>query len=142
MSVKRYEPGPTISKAVEFHHVINLSGMTADDTSGGIREQTRQVLDKIDACLSEVGVSRSHVLAATVYLSDIADKADLNEAWNAWIDPDHPPARTCVGASLEGDRVVEITVSVADAGADPGGHGHAHGHGHSHSHGHGHGHSH
>jgi enamine deaminase RidA (YjgF/YER057c/UK114 family) len=40
--------------------------------------------------------------------------ADMNSVWNAWVDPENPPARACVQASLARPEVlVEIMVIAA-----------------------------
>jgi len=40
--------------------------------------------------------------------------ADMNSMWNAWVDPENPPARACVRADLARPEVlVEIMVTTA-----------------------------
>ena len=83
--------------AVEPHHLIALSSLTATDTSAGIKEQTKQVLASIDKYLAKAGITKSNVLSVTIYLSDMALRPQMDEVWYAWIDPENPPVRSVVG---------------------------------------------
>lgn len=80
-----------------------------------VAEQTRRALAIIEHNLAQLGSSPRRLIAATVYLTDIAAKAEMDEVWNAWIgsDPAHWPQRACVQAGLAGDNLVEITVIAA-----------------------------
>jgi enamine deaminase RidA (YjgF/YER057c/UK114 family) len=78
-----------------------MSGVTADPV-GDITAQTQQVLDRIDAALTRVGTDKSKLLTALVWLADMRLFEAHNAVWNAWVDPQHPPVRTCVGAALAG----------------------------------------
>lgn len=118
----------------ESHHLIAFSGFTATNTSEGAREQAAQVLSKIDDHLEQAGVSKANLLTVTIYLSDILLRPQMDEAWNAWVDPDNPPVRTIVGVQLDGDAKVRMTAMAADAGYSLQGHSHGHGQGHSHTH--------
>ncbi|MFQ5936441.1 MAG: RidA family protein [Acidiferrobacterales bacterium] len=114
MSIKRTEPGPIMSRVVEHNGVVYVCGLTADDRSVSIKEQTEQVLAKIDEYLAGAGSSRSKLLTATVYLSEMSLKPAMNEVWQAWIDPGNPPTRACVGTALgTSNTLVEIVVSAA-----------------------------
>ena len=113
-SIKRHEIGPTMCTAEEFHHWIFLAGMTADDNSVGIKEQTEQVLAKIDRALATTNSDKSKLLSAMIFLSDIALRPQTNEVWKAWIDPENPPTRACVGVQLAGLTMVEIVIIAKD----------------------------
>ena len=52
------------------------------------------------ALAKELGSDRSKLIWVNVWLADIRDIDDHNEAWDAWIDPENPPARACVEARL------------------------------------------
>ena len=51
--------------------------------------------------------------ATTVYLTEIANKVEMDEVWNAWIGPDNWPQRACVGVQLAPGDLVEIVVVAA-----------------------------
>lgn len=107
----RYGSGPLATRVVAVDHWIFLAAMTADDTSVGIAEQTRQALAKIDEYLAIAHSDRSRLLSATIYLSDLSLRSQMIEVWNAWIDADNPPTLDCVGAQLEGSSLVTIAVT-------------------------------
>ena len=37
----------------------------------------------------------------------------MNRAWDEWVDPANPPRRACIGATLEGQDLVEILITAA-----------------------------
>ncbi|HEV7371166.1 RidA family protein [Arenibaculum sp.] len=114
MSVKRLHVGARMSQAVIHGDTVYLAGQVAGDTSGGVREQTADVLASVDRLLAEAGTDKSKLLSATIYLPDIAGFADMNAAWEAWVDPANTPARTTVEARLAAPQyLVEITVVAA-----------------------------
>ena len=48
MDIKRIEPREWNSRAVVYENLVFLSGMVADDKSVPVKQQTEQVLGKID----------------------------------------------------------------------------------------------
>jgi len=113
MNIDRIQPGAWNSRAVVHENVVYLSGIVADDKSVSMKGQTEQVLAKIEAILNEAGSNKNRILSATVYISEQALKDEMNEAWMAWMDTDHPPARAVVGVELTPGTLVEIMVSAA-----------------------------
>ena len=108
MSIDRIRPGAWNSKAVIHGDMIYLSGIVADDKSADMKEQTKQVLAKIDAVLAESGSDKTKIVSSVVYMSDMGLKDEMNEAWMDWMDPDCPPARAGVGVTLTPGTLVEI----------------------------------
>jgi enamine deaminase RidA (YjgF/YER057c/UK114 family) len=92
-----------------------LSGQVARNAPGETAAaQTADILASIDELLAEAGSDKSKVLSALIWLHDIRDFNNINEVWNAWIDPANPPARTCVESTLANPLYnVEITVTAA-----------------------------
>lgn len=115
MDIQRVAPRVWNSRASVYGDLVFLSGAVADDKTLPMKEQTEQVLAKIDQDLAKAGADKSRILSATVYLADIARKEEMNEAWMAWMDPDNMPCRTAVGAALTPGTLVEITVIAARA---------------------------
>ena len=99
------------SRAVAFDNLVFTVATAPGFTS--IQEQTRQVLARIEQNIQEAGSDKKRLLSATVYLADIAKKAEMDKVWNAWIGPDHWPQRACVQAGLSPGVLVEITVIAA-----------------------------
>jgi len=114
MSIKRHQAGKLFSAAVEHNGVVYLAGQVADDLSQGVKGQTEQVLKKIDAFLAAAGTSKSKILSANVWVTDIRNRDEMNAAWTAWVDPANLPARATVEAKLAEPRMlVEIMVTCA-----------------------------
>jgi len=87
---------------------------TAEHAGPSVAEQTRQSLASIQRNLEDAGSDRSRLLSATVYLVDIAAKAEMDQVWCEWIgEPGNWPQRACVQAALAPGTLVEITVIAA-----------------------------
>ena len=110
MNIDRIQPGVWNSRAVVHDNLVFLSGIVADDKSVPMKEQTEQVLNKIDTVLAAAGTDKSRILSSVVYLADIARKDEMNEAWMAWVDKENLPARAAVGVALTPGTLVEIMV--------------------------------
>ena len=112
--ITRIEPGPRRSKAVIHNGTVYLCGQVGDGAT--VTEQTRDCLARVDALLAQAGSSREHILQAIVWLADIADFAEMNAVWDAWLPAGHAPARACGEARLARPALkVEVIVTAAVA---------------------------
>ncbi len=103
------------SRAV-VHKELVYAVATDTTSAAGIAEQTRQTLAALDRTLADAGSDKTRLLRATVYLNDMASKAEMDAVWCDWIgDSDNWPQRACVGADLAGNDLVEIVVTAAVA---------------------------
>ncbi|HEX5233795.1 MAG TPA: RidA family protein [Silvibacterium sp.] len=107
------------SQAVKTEGFIYTSGQVALDpatgklVSGGIVEQTTQVLENLKAVLVEAGASLHDVVKTTVFLKDMSDFVAMNEVYGRYLAPHGivAPARSTVEVSrLPKDALVEIEV--------------------------------
>lgn len=109
--IQRFETTGRFAKAVIANGTVYLAGITARDKSVDVEAQTRDVFAQIDALLATCGVDKSHLVLANIWLTDIADFAAMNSAWDAWVDPDHKPVRATVESRLAGAGAkVEVMV--------------------------------
>jgi enamine deaminase RidA (YjgF/YER057c/UK114 family) len=114
MSIKRLHVGPRMSEAVVHDGTIYLAGQVADDASQDTADQTRQILATIDRLLAECGSDKTKILSAQIFLADIAEFAEMNAVWDAWVPAGHTPARATVEARLAAPKYrVEIKVVAA-----------------------------
>lgn len=111
---------PTASAIGPYSHAIDdgshvfCSGQTPIDPGtgalreGGVDDQTHQCFDNLFAVLADGGLGPDDVVKVNVYLTDMSDFAQMNEAYaTRFADP--PPARTTVGvAALPMNARVEI----------------------------------
>ncbi|KIX05176.1 uncharacterized protein Z518_06048 [Rhinocladiella mackenziei CBS 650.93] len=81
--------------------------------SGGIQNQTAQVIRNIGAILEEAGTSWDYVLKTTVYLATMDDYSAMNEVYAEML-PDPKPARTAVEVGqLPGNFSIEMEAIAA-----------------------------
>jgi len=114
MSIVRHESGPILSLAVENGNTVYLAGIVPKDLRNDIKGQTAEVLAEIDRLLAKAGSGKAKLLTATIWLTDIRNRASMNEVWTAWADPRNLPVRACVEAKLADPAcLVEIMVVAA-----------------------------
>jgi enamine deaminase RidA (YjgF/YER057c/UK114 family) len=102
----------TRSRAV-VHDGLVFTVAVSPDGGASFYEQTRKALRRIDESLAMSGSDKSRILAAIVYIADIARKEEMNKAWDEWVDRANPPMRACLGVDLEHPHLVEIVVTAA-----------------------------
>ncbi len=107
------------SQAVEVNGMLFVSGQigvdpeTGDFVPGGIREQTLRVLKNIEIILMSAGYTRNDVVKSTVYLKDLNDFKEMNEAYASFYEERHPARAAIQVARLPMDALVEIeTIAV------------------------------
>ena len=115
MSITRLKPGPRMTQAVVHGDTIYICGQVADDPSSKtVKEQTVDVLRKIDELLALAGSDKSKLLSAQIWVANMGTFSDMNEAWDAWVDPDNTPARACVESKMATPAfLVEIMATAA-----------------------------
>lgn len=78
----------------------------------GITAQTRNTLEELERLQIMAGSGKAGLLQATVYLSDISTKPEMDAVWQAWIGPEENwPQRACVGAGLVAGYLIEVVVT-------------------------------
>ena len=104
---------PTRSRAVVHDDLVFTVAVAPDPVSASMYEQSTKALERIDESLALCGTDKSKILSAIVYITDMARKAEMNRAWDEWVDTANPPMRACIGADLEPPHIVEIVVTAA-----------------------------
>lgn len=113
--IERLETKQRMSRIVKHNGTIYLCGQVCADATKGITEQTQTMLDKVESLLEQAGSSKEHMLSATIYLKTMADFAEMNTVWDAWVPEGYAPARACVEAAMARDvLLVEISVIAAE----------------------------
>jgi 2-iminobutanoate/2-iminopropanoate deaminase len=117
VKVEAAAANPNLSLATKFGNLVFVSGQTGRHPVTGelgkdVREQTRNVLERIKTILTAVGTSLDNVLTATTYLTRVQDVPAYNEEYAKYF-PTNKPARTTVtvAALNNPELVVEITVT-------------------------------
>ncbi len=115
-AIQRIDPGPRASGIVVHGGVARFTTIPDRPFSpaDSVAEQTRQILRRVDERLARLGSSRSRILTAQIWLADIRSFAEMNEVWDAWIDPANPPSRACAAVVLANpDLKVEMIMTAA-----------------------------
>ena len=115
MKIERHETGPRMSKAVIHGDTVYLAGIVADSPKGkSVAEQTKNILSQIDGFLTLAGTDKTKLLSANIWITDMANFAEMNSVWDSWVSPGNTPARATVEAKLASpDYKVEIMVVAA-----------------------------
>jgi 2-iminobutanoate/2-iminopropanoate deaminase len=112
---------PNLSLATKFGNLVFVAGQTGRHPVTGelgkdIREQTRNVLERIKAILAAAGTSLDNVLTVTTHLTKREDLAAYNEEYAKYF-PTNKPARTTVEVMLNApELLVEITATACIPG--------------------------
>src|ERR1700756_5227160 len=97
-------PNPNLSPATKFGNLVFVAGQTGrhpvtNEVGKDIREQTRNVLERIKMILAAAGTSLDNVLTVTTHLTKREDVAAYNEEYAKYFTT-NKPARTTVSAAL------------------------------------------
>ena len=102
------------SQAIRIGEFLYTSGQIAlnpenmEMMNGAIEEETEWVLKNLEAILKADGMSLSHVIKTTVYLTDLGEFARVNQVYEKFFG-ETKPARACVQvAALPKGAKVEI----------------------------------
>ncbi len=94
---------------------VGLEPATGELVAGGVAAETARALENLRAVLAAAGSGLERVVKTTVFLTDMADFAAMNEAY-ARVFGSHRPARSTVAvAALPRGARVEIE-AVAERG--------------------------
>ena len=115
MTIERVETGPRMSQAVVHGDTIYLAGQVGP-AGESVTIQTQSILAEIERLLEVTGSSKDHLLMATIWLADMADFAEMNAVWDAWVADVGAPTRATGEAKLaEPDYKVEVIIVAARA---------------------------
>jgi enamine deaminase RidA (YjgF/YER057c/UK114 family) len=107
---RKPERTPLFNGAVSYGNLLFIAGIGAH-FEGDIKAHTKHVLDEIQKRLEECGSSMDKVLKCNVYLNDLKDYKEMNEAFMGRFGAE-PPVRTTIAAAggIPGNSLVEIDV--------------------------------
>lgn len=105
------------SQAIVINGTVYTAGQVAfipgtrNLAEGGVGEQTKQVLENLKAILEASGTKLENVVKTTVFLTNIADFAAMNQVYATYFTA-NPPARSTVQVAKlpHPDALVEIEV--------------------------------
>lgn len=89
---------------------IPLDPATGNLVTGDISAQTERVLLNIKAILDDQGLTFANVVKSTVFLTNLADFAAMNQVYGTYFTTDFPARSTVQVAGLPKGANVEIEV--------------------------------
>ncbi len=102
--------------AVRFGNLLFCAGQipiepaTGNLISGDIKAQTERVLENVKAILDDQNLTFENVVKSTVFLTDLANFASMNEVYGRYFTDNFPARSTIQVAGLPKGASVEIEV--------------------------------
>lgn len=113
--IERIECGARMSGAVVYNGLVWLAGQVGTP-GASVTEQTKDALAEVDRLLALAGSDKTRILSAQIWLADMADFAEMNAVWDAWVQQGATPARATGEAKLAAPGYrVEVIVTAAQA---------------------------
>lgn len=109
MSITRI-PGAAVGRCKTVTHG-GMVWTVATGKGATVAEQTLAALALLETNLSEAGSDKHHIIDATIYLTDMSTKAEMDAVWCDWIPDGAWPCRACVGTDLAPGDMVELKVT-------------------------------
>jgi 2-iminobutanoate/2-iminopropanoate deaminase len=116
------KPARAAPAAGPYNHAVRIGGLLfcagqipLDPATGGIvstdiKAQTERVLENVKAILDDQKLTFGNVVKSTVFLTDLADFAGMNEVYARYFTADFPARSTIQVAALPRGANVEIEV--------------------------------
>ena len=89
---------------------IPLDPVSGEIVAGGVSEQTERVLENVGGVLRANGMDFSHVVKATVFMTDLGRFGEMNAVYARFFHPPYPARSTVQVVALPRGAQVEIEV--------------------------------
>ena len=111
--IKRIGVGARMSEGVCYNGIVWLAGQVGKP-GDSVADQTRTCLAEVDRILAEAGTDKTRILSVQIWMADMADFAQMNAVWDAWVPQGNTPARATGEAKLATpEYLVEVIVTAA-----------------------------
>jgi len=104
---------PATGKLLFCSGQIPLDPATGEMVQGDVVAQTARVMKNLEAVLAAAGMTFADVVRTTIYLTDLADFAKVNETYARYFKADPPARATVQVAALPRGSKVEIDAVAA-----------------------------
>jgi 2-iminobutanoate/2-iminopropanoate deaminase len=109
-AVGPYNHGVRVGDMLFCAGQIPIEPGTGNLVSGDIKVQTERVLENVKIILEDQGLTFANVVKSTVFLTNLADFAGMNELYAKYFTSDFPARSTIQVAALPKGAIVEIEV--------------------------------
>jgi 2-iminobutanoate/2-iminopropanoate deaminase len=96
---------------------IPLDSATGKLVEGDVSAQARQSLENLKSVLEAAGLGFAHVVKTTIFLTDMADFAAVNEVYKGYVSEPYPARSTIAVAALPMAAKVEIEMIASRSAA-------------------------
>jgi 2-iminobutanoate/2-iminopropanoate deaminase len=111
-AVGTYSQGVFHNGVYYFSGQIGLDAKTGE-MANGFDAQLEAVLKNIDGLLQSQDLTRSNIIKTTIFMTDLAQFAKVNEAYTTFFTSPYPARSTVQVSALPKGAVVEIEVIAA-----------------------------
>ncbi len=107
------------NQAIMVNNMLFISGQipmdaaTGQIVTGNIADETHQSMKNLQSILKEAGLNFTNVVKTTIFLSDMALFAQVNEAYGSYFTSDYPARETVAVKGLPRNVNVEISMIAA-----------------------------
>lgn len=93
-----YSQGVVAAGVLYCSGQVPLDPATGELVAGGAGAQARRCLESLDAVCREAGATLADAARLTIYLTDLGDFGEVNDAYAEFFSEPHP-ARSAIGVS-------------------------------------------
>lgn len=97
--ITRIGVGARMSEAAVHNGTVYLAGQVGTPDAS-VTQQTKDCLAHVDRILAKAGTDKTRILSTQIWLADMADFAEMNAVWDAWVPQGNTPARATGEAKL------------------------------------------
>jgi 2-iminobutanoate/2-iminopropanoate deaminase len=104
------------NQAIRSGNLLFISGQVAFDPAtnelvqGDVTKETHRVMKNLQAILEAAGLSFTHVVKTTIFLSDMSLFITVNEVYGSYFTSDYPARETVAVKGLPRNVNVEISM--------------------------------
>ena len=110
VAIGPYSQGVDVNGHVFVSGQLPVDPKTGETAEGGIKGQTLQIFKNIEAILKEADMTLDNVVKTTVFLTDMADFADMNEVYATQFSGTYPARSAFAVKGLPKNADIEIEV--------------------------------
>lgn len=104
--IERMQPTPNFHRYVRHSDTLYISGLIANDLNQTIGGQTCDIGARLADILHDAGSHMGRILQSTVFITDMAQKDEMNDAWKSIFPAETLPTRATIGVNDLGPSIL------------------------------------